>query len=339
MRRHIAGWLSLFAWLALCPSMNALAQDEAFFRGKTVRLVVGSTAGGGYDTYARLIAPSLSKTLGATVVVENLPGAGGLTALDKVNRADPDGLTIMLVHGVAASFGQLFNPAGARFDLTKMSHLGMVSNASRMWVVGPNVGFKSLAQARALGRPMIWPAISPLDGIGDGAAFTCAALKLNCKIVMGYPGTNEAALAVTRGEADSIYLSDISAQNFTQPGQNVPLYALARTRTPLYPNTAAIYEQNEIDADGQWLLDYRATIETLGRILVAPPGMSAARLATLQAAVKKALSDPALIAEGERTKFYIAYGDAEETRKATASVINDLTPAQKERIRAIVIRD
>jgi tripartite-type tricarboxylate transporter receptor subunit TctC len=339
MRRQIA---ACFVWTIaalLGAASLAHAQDEAYFKGKTVRLVVGSSAGGGYDTYARLIAPYLAKALATTIVVENQPGAGGLTALERVNRAEPDGTTLMLVHGVAASFAQLFSPAGNRFDLTKMSHLGMVSNASRMWVVGPNVQFKSLAQARAMGRQMIWPAISPLDGIGDGAAFTCAALKLDCKIVMGYPGTSEAALAVVRGEADSIYLSDISAQNFTREGQNHALYSLARTRTPLYPDVPTIYEQNSVDEDGQWLLDYRATIETLGRILIAPPGVSPTRLATLRAAVNAALTDRALIAEGERTKFYISYGDAEETRKATASVINDLTPAQKERIRAIVVRE
>ena len=339
MRRHSAVRLVWTIAMLLGIPTSAQAQDETFLKGKTVRLVVGSTAGGGYDTYARLIAPYLAKALNTTIVVENQPGAGGLTALERVNRAEPDGTTIMLVHGVAASFAQLFSPAGNRFDMTKMSHLGMVSNASRMWVVGPNVQFKSLAQARAMGRPMIWPAISPLDGIGDGAAFTCAALKLDCKIVMGYPGTSEAALAVVRGEGDSIYLSDISAQNFTRDGQNHPLYSLARTRTPLYPDVPTIYEQNVVDADGQWLLDYRATIETLGRILIAPPGMAPARLAALRAGVKAALNDPALIADGERTKFYISYGDAEETRKANASVINDLTPAQKERIRAIVSRE
>ena len=78
------------------------------------------------------------------------------------------------------------------------------------------------------------------DGIGDGAAFTCAALKLECRIVMGYPGTNEAALAVIRGEADSIYLSDISALNFTKPGMNLPFYVLSRERTKLYPIDQAV---------------------------------------------------------------------------------------------------
>jgi len=331
--------IASIAFLAIASPALAQDADAAFYANKTVRLVVGSSAGGGYDTYARLIQPWIGRALGANVVVENVPGAGGLTALDRVNRADPDGLTIMIVHGVAASFAQLFGAAGARFDLPKMSHLGMVSNASRVWVIGPNAPFRTVEQARAMGRQMIWPATSPLDGIGDGAAFTCAALKFDCRIVMGYPGTNEAALAVTRGEADSIYLSDISALNFTKAGMNLPLFTLSRTRTNLYPDIPTIYEATKVDDDGQWLLDYRAMIETLGRILVAPPNMAPGGLAFLRAAVKKALTDPALVAESARTGFLVTYGDAEETRKSTASVINDLPPARKEQIRKIVVRE
>ncbi len=331
---------ALLAALVLVPARPVLAQSPgAFYANKNVRLVVGSSAGGGYDTYARLIQPYIAKTLNANVVVENVPGAGGLTALDRVNRAEPDGLVLMIVHGVAASFAQLFGASGVRFDLPKMSHLGMVSNASRVWVVGPNAPFRTVDAARKMGRPMIWPATSPLDGIGDGAAFACAALKFDCRIVMGYPGASEAALAVTRGEADSIYLSDISALNFTKAGMNLPLFTLSRARTRLYPDVPAIYEVENIDADGQWLLDYRATIETLGRILVAPPNMAPARLAFLRAAVQRALTDPALVAESARTGFLVTYGDAEETRRATLNVIYGLPAERKEQIRKIVLRE
>mgnify|MGYP003336239766 FL=1 len=167
--RKRGGWISrLLSAIALstfATSLHAQSPDAAFYAGKTVRFVVGSSAGGGYDTYARLIQPYLAKTLGANVVVENVPGAGGLTALDRVNRAEPDGLTIMIVHGVAASFAQLFGAAGVRFDLPKMSHLGMVSNASRVWVRGPNAPFRDFAQAKSMSRPMIWPATSPLRPI------------------------------------------------------------------------------------------------------------------------------------------------------------------------------
>jgi tripartite-type tricarboxylate transporter receptor subunit TctC len=87
--------------------LSAQTADELFYRGKTVRLVVGYGPGGGYDLYARLIAPAIGRALSATVVVVNQPGAGGLTALDRVYRAEPDGLTIMIVNGTPSALAQL----------------------------------------------------------------------------------------------------------------------------------------------------------------------------------------------------------------------------------------
>src|SRR6266545_7841657 len=87
-----------FALAAHAITAAAQESEQAFFAGKTVRLVVGFGPGGGYDSYARMLAPYLSKNLGATVIVENRPGAGGLVALSGVYMAPPDGLTMMIVN-------------------------------------------------------------------------------------------------------------------------------------------------------------------------------------------------------------------------------------------------
>src|SRR4029078_13626618 len=78
------------------PPASAQESEKAFYAGKTVRMVVGSGTGGGYDVFSRMIAPYLAKTLGATVIVENQPGAGGLLALNRLFTATPDGLHISL---------------------------------------------------------------------------------------------------------------------------------------------------------------------------------------------------------------------------------------------------
>src|SRR5690348_17271570 len=85
--------LSLTIGVAVC-ALPARAQEaeKAFYAGKTVRMVVGSGTGGGYDVFSRMIAPYLSKVLGTTVIVENQPGAGGLLALNRLYTAPPDGL-------------------------------------------------------------------------------------------------------------------------------------------------------------------------------------------------------------------------------------------------------
>jgi len=101
-RRVVLLLLAVF-WTASVSPGRAQEAEKAFYTGKTVRMIVGSGVGGGYDVFSRLIAPYLAKTLGATVIVDNVPGAGGLVALNKLYIAPPDGLQISLVQGTMAT--------------------------------------------------------------------------------------------------------------------------------------------------------------------------------------------------------------------------------------------
>ena len=184
----------------------------------------------------------------------------------------------------------------------------------------------------------MWSGSGPIDGLSDGAAFTCEALRLECRIVMGYPGSNEAAIAVTKGEMDMIYVSDTSANNYVKAGQNKALATMGRVKSRFFPDLPTIFEALPLDADQQWIFDLHSTAENLGRILVAPPNLPAERLAFLRSAVKTALADPQLVAEGEKTQRYMDFIDAETTRKATLSVVTDITAAQKKRVREIVAK-
>ena len=212
---------TLAATLVPALPLPSAAQDSeaAYYKGKTVRMVVGYGPGGGYDVYARMIAPHLSKVLEATVIVENQPGAGGITALNRVYGTATDGLTIMIVNGAAAALGELVEQPSIRYELAKMGHLGTVSASPWMWLVGPNSPYNHPKEVLESGKQIAWAAGGPMDGLSDGAGFTCEALKLNCRIVLGYKGSNEAALAVTKGEMDAIYVSDTSANNYVKAGQ------------------------------------------------------------------------------------------------------------------------
>jgi hypothetical protein len=111
---------------------------------------------------------------------------------------------------------------------------------------------------------------------------------------------------------------------------------MGHKRSRLFPDTPTIFEALKLTPDQEWLFDFRATVDGLGRILVAPPNLPPARLAYLQAAVKKALSDPALIAQGERAQSYIDYLDAEPTREEALKVVEAITPEQRERVKEIL---
>ena len=99
-RRFVLLSLALCALASLTPA-QAQDAEKNFYAGKTVRMIVGSGVGGGYDVFSRLIAPYLAKTLGTTVIIENVPGAGGLLAVNKLYASPGDGLQISLVQGTS----------------------------------------------------------------------------------------------------------------------------------------------------------------------------------------------------------------------------------------------
>jgi tripartite-type tricarboxylate transporter receptor subunit TctC len=315
-------------------AVAARAQDaeEAFYKGKTVRLVVGYGAGGGYDVYARMIAPYIGKALGANVIVENQPGAGGITALNKTTINPPDGLQIQIVNGLGAVLAQLIGQAGVRYDLAKVTHLGTVSASPWMWLVGKDSYIKTSHDALAAKKKVMWAAGGPMDGLSDGAAFACEGLKLECGIVLGYPGSNDAALAVGKGEMDSLYVSDTSANNYVKGGLMRAIAAMGRKRSQFFPDVPTIFELEKLPPDQAWAFDFHSTVEDLGRILVAPPAIPASRLAFLQNAIKTALTNPELVAEGQKSQRYVDFVDADTTRKAVVKVVSDITPDDKKKV-------
>jgi tripartite-type tricarboxylate transporter receptor subunit TctC len=329
------------AWalaVTLAP-LAARAEDAAaFYKGKTIRFVVGVGVGGGFDAYARMIAPYLAKELDATVIVENQPGAGGLVALNQIYAAPPDGLRLMIVNGTPAALGQLLGQENVRYDLTKVEHLGVVSAYPWVWLAGPKTDVRTVADAAKPGVKIRWGGLGPSDGPSDGAAVTCEALRLDCQVVLGYKGSGEVALALERGEVDALYISDSSAANYVQAGQARAVAAMARTRSELLPDVPTVFEQAKLTSEQEWWLDFRADLNDLGRILITTPGVSADRLAFLGEAVKRALTNPELIEEGKKTKRFVAYQSPKEALEITRKVLTAVTPEQKERLRQVIFK-
>ena len=155
----------------------------------------------------------------------------------------------------------------------------------------------------------------------------------------GYQGSNQAALAVTRGEMDFVYIPESSANNFVKAKQNDALVTMARKKSRWFLDRPTIHEAIQLDADQQWLFDFHSGVEDLGRIMILPPGTPKARLAFLQAALKDVLHNPQLIEEGERTERIIEYLDPESTLKNALAVVEKVSGDQKKRVQNIVARN
>lgn len=323
----------------LASALSSAAQEPAaFYKGKTVKFVVGFGTGGGFDAYARMIAPPLGKELDATVVVENQPGAGGIIALNRIAASTPDGLAIMIVDGTPAALGQLLGQENVRYDLTKLDHLGMISGTRFVWLVAANSPIKSLDEAVKSGKRILWGSAGPTDGPAGSAAVTCEALRLPCRVIIGYKGSSDMILAMQRGEVDANFLSESSAYSLERSGQARAIVVAARTRSPLLPNVPTVFESATLDKEQEWWLDYRANLNDLGRILVTTQGTDATRLAFLRAAVRKVLTDPPLVEEGMRTGRVLEYQPPEVPLAKARSVLEGITADQKERVRNVALK-
>lgn len=326
-----------FAVIVSSSTLLAASPEESYFQGKTVRFTVGYSPGGGYDIYARMLAPYYKKYFGANVVVENRPGAGGITARNATYQAPPDGLTMMIVKGSAAIMAQITDEPAVRYDMSKFGYLGGTGASAEQWLVTPNSPIKTFADVKKSDKTMIWAATGPMDGLSDGALMTCKALQIKCKVLMGFPGTSDAALALARGEADAMIINDSTSSVYVANGNARAIATMFGKRSRFFQDLPTIYEAASLSDEDKWWLDLRIGVNIMGRVIVVPPNMPPERLKYMQDVSEKVMTDPAVVAEGEKTKRYIEYQSAEEMRLLANKLVGGISIEEKKRVRDLML--
>lgn len=324
--------------VALSAFTGSVQAADPYYKGKTIRFIVGFGPGGGYDTYARMLAPLLEKELGATVLVENQPGAGGMIALNKFNVAPGDGLQMTIINGTGASLQQLLDLKGARFDMTEFKILGIIDHSVWNFLVQPNSPFNTVQDVIKSGKTLHWGGSGKVSGMSDGAAMTCHALGIPCKLVTGYKGSRAAANAVAKGEMDAMYVSETSAFRYVKAENAKAIATMNRDRSKLFPDLPTVFEQvPDLTEQQQWWIDYRATVESLGRILAMPPSTPQARVDTLQPIVHKLLTDPKIVEYFDSKRRYVRYIPAEQAKKNIDTVLKSLNPKQEAEMKKVIL--
>lgn len=322
----------------LLAAQAASAQDPgAFLKGQTVRFIVGYSPGGGYDAYARMLAPHFEKRTGATVVIENRPGGGGRTALNQLVRSKPDGLTMQVLNGESAVMSQLTKQAGVAYDMATVSMLARIAEEPHFFLVNPKLP-DSLREIVASGRKLKFAATSRVDNLGDYAAVTCQALGMECQIVTGYKGSKEASLALMNGEVDALTISESSGFNYSEGGRAKIVATLGHKRSALRPDMPTVYEMFQLPPERKWWLDFRLGIKAIGRALIGPPGIPAPRLAHLRGVWKAILTDAAVIEEGAKSQRGIDYGTGEELEKTARELLQTLPADRLEQINEVLLK-
>src|SRR3984957_9511061 len=297
---------ALFAcWLTwLAPSPAAADAIGDFYSGRTVTLIVSTSSAGGYDTLARAIARHIGTHIAGhpTVIVRNMPGAGGLTATNYLYAAaERDGSVIGLIQN-NPPFEPLFGAATARFDPRQFNWLGTPSVETALVLVWHKVPVFSVDDLRR--RDTVMGASGANSTPAFYARLINATLGTRMKIIPGYPGQNDAFAAMERGELDgypSVFYSALSSTRPTWLGDGTarailqygPARLAALTGVPFAPDLV------EDAADKQLLAAAFAPL-SIGRPLLAPPGVDAARAAALRRALAETFTDPDFVAESEK---------------------------------------
>lgn len=308
--------LAPLALAGLCFAIApAAAQSVAdFYKGKTVRLVTGGSSGSGYDLYARMLVPYLQPRLGATIVVESRPGAGMLIAMNHVATSPPDGLTIMLAPGEGAVLSKLIEDPAARYDLRQFPVIARVNTAPRVLIANPQLPWRTFSDVLNWGKPIQVAGNGKVDAASDTFSVLCHAMKIPCKITLGYPGSREMAFAIMKGEMDATILVEDSSSRYSEGGQMRPVVVTARERSTIMPDVPTIFEAapQRMDAEAAWWIDFREDVRKLGRLMITPPGVPADRVNFLRAAFKEVLTDKEALAEFEKRQQPAFFGEPAE---------------------------
>jgi tripartite-type tricarboxylate transporter receptor subunit TctC len=312
-----AGAATLLASLAAPRTVRA-ETAAGFYRGKTVRILVGSPPGGGYDVYARLVTPALAAKLGATVLVENKDGNGGLAALATLMVRPADGLTIMNGSAEAAIISQMLGRPGVTWDVTKLNWLAKMATAPKLWFVGKDARYQSVADAMKADR-LTWSATGPADDISDVEAVISYVLGLKSKIVTGYRGSGDMSLAVIRNEVDAGLLSADSALQHI--GEIKPLALFGARRWRHLPDVPTISEAAALPTDKTWIVTLREQIGEAQRAMVAAPDVPADRVDYLRSAFAEVLTDPAVLEEGLKTNREIEYMSGRDLQRLVGELM------------------
>jgi tripartite-type tricarboxylate transporter receptor subunit TctC len=313
----------IFLSLSFGAILNAAAApaDIDFFRGKTVTYIVATKTGGGYDTYARLIARYLQKNLsGSKVIVKNVPGAGHIIGANTVYQAAPDGLTIGTFN-TGLIYAQIIGQEGIQFDLNKFSWIGKANSETRVYVVGANAPYKTFKDILDSKETIKMPS----SGVGsqdhNETVILGAALAAKFKPVPGYSG-KEAEMAILRGEVPAIVGSYTGLMGMVTAKEGRVLMQYGSQRAIPGLERVPHIDTFEASPSGKSLIKLVNSIDMIGRLTAAPPGLQAGRLQVLRDAYKKALTDPELIKDAKKYSLDLdpAYGD--DVQKLIADGIN-----------------
>ncbi len=330
------GAIGVLFGLALPQPVQADAVAD-FYKGKTVTLYIGYSAGGGYDTYARTIGRTIGKHIPGNpkIIAKNKPGAGSLRLANELYNTLPKDGTAIATFGRGMPMEPLFGNKKAMFDASKFTWLGSANNEVSVCVAWHESPIQTLDDF--LTTEMIVGGTGPGSDTDVFPKVLNAVLGTKLRLVTGYPGGTDINLATERGEVMGRcgYSWSSLKSRFPQwlTGKKVQiLLQMSTAKHPELPDVPFVMDLAKTDRDRK-ILELVFARQAWGRPFVAPPGLPADRAKALQAAFMATMKDPDFLKDAKQQKLEIAPISGEKIAQLIAALFaspKDLVEAAKE---------
>jgi len=340
-------WLSISVVLGLILLAPAPAQSSTheFYKGKTIRFVVGFAPGGGYDVSARLVGRHIGKHIPSnpTIVVENMTGAGSLIAANYTyNSAKPDGLFIGIWNS-AYVLRQALGDKAVRFDGRKLGWIGAPTKGTPFCSIMAHTGLKSLKDVVAANRELKMGSTGPGSTYDDLPQILDRTLGTKFKVISGYEGTSTILVAMRRKEVDGGCWTWESARTTARPmldakGDEKLVPFLIHSKEP-DPEVKDLPLIPDVIKGADNLAAYRTWSGTyeFQRPFSVPPGTPKERLQLLRKAFADTMKDKEFMAEVEKSKLETTYVSGEEIDNYVKQVLA-ITPKAKELLDFLMVK-
>ena len=333
--------------LGVCVPQRLIAGD-AFYEGKTIKVVVGFTSGGFYDRWSRLLARYVPKYLPGNpeMVVQNMPGAGGLIAANHVYTvAKPDGLTLgMMSYGMYLD--QMVGRQEVQYDVRKFHWIGSPEKSDVLVYMRSDAPYKSIEDIQKASTP---PKCGSTGTAGTDyilARLLEETLGAKIETVLGYPGGSEIDLAVEKGEVQCRGMTAAPffgrepfiswrKRNFV----NVLLYGGVKRdkRIPDTPTIYEIFDKEKTPEESRRVADVILRGGDFGRPWVMPPATPPQIVKTMRDAYAKAMADTTLLDEAKKGKLEVEYVPGEDLQKLAETMLSQ-PPTVVARVKKLLAR-
>jgi tripartite-type tricarboxylate transporter receptor subunit TctC len=336
---------SLIGLASLVMGIQKLSADE-FYKGKTVRFVVGAPPGGGYDLATRVVGRHIAKHIpgNPTIVVENMTGAGTLLAANYTyNSAKPDGLFVGIWNS-AFVLRQALGDKAVRLDSRKVGWIGSPTKGTPICAIMAYTGLKTLDDVLASKREIKMGAPAPGSTYDDLPKILNLTLGTKFNVISGYEGTGTILVAMRRKEVEGGCWTWESMRTTARPmldaiGDERLIPYLIHRRweepevkdLPLIPDLLK-KDQDKLSAYKTWVGTYE-----FQRPFTVPPGTPKERLQLLRKAYADTLKDPEFLAEAKKVKLEVTYTSGEQIEKYVDDILS-ITPKAKELLDFLMVK-